>query len=299
MARHARVAFDDAIVWVSAQSRPGVQLFSKERDYRRFLSLMQRTLELRRVRLGAWTLLPTEYHLIVRGSSRAISRAIQDVNAGWSRGRSEGGVFRGRYRAVVVEPGAYLTRLTGWVLNLPAGTGLVASAAEWPWSAYRDLVRARRSSLRIAREALVGSVGAPGQEIDHLRAAVADAARENWHPQAHVTGQRFLGGPLFVERMLADSYTPEPRRDFDSLLQEVAAAWGMSAEELRVKRGGDARAVAALLMRERGASLARVGEALRVSGSGASRLASKAHGRIAIDRVVAARVRKLRDSARS
>lgn len=298
MARQPRLAFDDAIVWVTASTRENALLFESDVDYQEFLTLIARVLDLRGVRLAAWTLVPREYHLVLRGSSAAIARSMQDINSAWSRqrGRNEGGIFKGRYRAVVVEPGTYLTQLVAWMFNLPMRAGLAESAARWRWSAYRDLVRARRASFSVAGADLMENLGAGhGTAVRHLRTVVAQDARTPWEPRDHILRQRILGGRAFAGALLSRTPAGEPAPPkAEDVLDMVSSEWLMSRDELRHARGGEARAVAALLMRETGERLTMIGSWLGVSESGASRLASKAQTLVEDDAVLAEKVKRLR-----
>lgn len=280
MARQPRLEFDEAVIWVRSAAPETRPLFRDDGDRARFVSLLRNVTEFHGWSLWLWTLLDDEYHLVVRTDSGTLSSALRDLNAGYARmrrGDGAGRVFAGRYRALVVEPHAYLAPLAGWLLHLPVARALASRPSRWKWSAYPDLVRVRQSILPIQRGEFLGALGGRPDAPIRLREAVAAASREWWSPDEHVVDQRVLGSRAFLESLghtrktEAGAGVPASR-----VISAVAAQFGLPPGEIRRGRGGEARAAAALLLREGGHTLEEVGEVLGITGSGVSRLSSAA-----------------------
>lgn len=94
------------------------------------------------VALHAYVLMPNHLHLLATPeTAQGVPRMMQALGRGYVRqfnrrhGRS-GTLFEGRYRSTLIEAERYL--LPGMVyLDLnPVRAGLVAQAADWPWSSH-------------------------------------------------------------------------------------------------------------------------------------------------------------------
>jgi putative transposase len=135
-------------------------------------------------RVHAWCLMTNHYHLLLETPSGQLAAGMRHLNGVESqrfnrRHGRVGRVFRGRYKAIIVERESYLLELARYVVLNPVRAGMVAVAG------YVDFVRA--------------GVGL---------ASVWERLR----------GQVFLGCDTFVERMTAAFDADDPKlRDVPQL----------------------------------------------------------------------------------
>ena len=86
--------------------------------------------------------MPNHVHLLLRPTAHPLARLMQHVNSaycGWFNRRHGrvGHVLQGRYKARIVEGGTSSMRVLRYVMLNPVAAGMVARAADWPWSSFR------------------------------------------------------------------------------------------------------------------------------------------------------------------
>lgn len=87
-----------------------------QEDYQRFLEILQEGSSMWNVRIAAFCLMPNHYHLLVQTPDSNLSRFMRHVDGVYTQrfNRShvcDGSLFRGRYKAILVEADMYLLEL--------------------------------------------------------------------------------------------------------------------------------------------------------------------------------------------
>lgn len=91
------------------------------------------------VRLHGWSLSPQALLMLVTPADRqSISRVVQSVGRQLSAQLKSGGVFVGRYRNCVLEPGQWVLPALMWVEAAPARAGFSPDALAWRWSSAAE-----------------------------------------------------------------------------------------------------------------------------------------------------------------
>jgi hypothetical protein len=170
---------------------------------------------------------------------------MRHLNGVWSQAFNRrhgrvGHVFQGRYQAIMVERGSYLLELSRYVVLNPVRAGMVADAADHPWSSHAatlarsDLFPPVAQPAWLETDVVLKQFGATRRRavaayVDFVRAGVG--LPSVWEG---LRGQVFLGSDEFVERMTA------ALKDDDAKLRDVP----------RVQRRPPPRAVASLAGRQ-------------------------------------------------
>jgi len=94
--------------------------------------------------VGAMCLMGTHYHLIVRGSSEALSLTLHRAHSHLANVRNaverrRGAVFGRRYREFPMRDERHLRNATRYVHLNPVESGLCRHPADWTWSTFRIL----------------------------------------------------------------------------------------------------------------------------------------------------------------
>ena len=123
------------------RGRRGEQIFSKSSDYETFIELLKEAVDLWEVRISAYCLMPNHYHLLIQTPRANISRCMRHINGVYTQRynrahKCDGQLFRGRYKAIVVEQDDYLLELVGYMHRNPLRAGLVDSIAQYAWSSH-------------------------------------------------------------------------------------------------------------------------------------------------------------------
>ena len=152
MARKLRLASDSGIYHVILRGVNRQDIFENEKDFLKFLSLMERLafpLDETGHRVPpllviyAYCLMPNHVHLLVREQKCGVSAAIKWISgtyAGFFNLKYEhvGHVFQGRFRSEVVNDWEYFLTLMQYIHQNPVAGGLVNKVSDYRWSSWRE-----------------------------------------------------------------------------------------------------------------------------------------------------------------
>jgi REP element-mobilizing transposase RayT len=215
MSRPLRIEFEDAVYHVTSRGDRREPIFLDDDDRRRFLALLGQACDRFDAAVLAYCLMGNHYHLVLRTRQANLSTLMRHLNGVYTqrfnrRHGRVGHVFQGRFKAILVDAGAYLLALCRYVELNPVRAGLAATAADWPWSSYRAHVGTADGPPWLdtpsVAAALLGRapVGVAGwQDASQRYAAhVADGLGQPLWPQG-LRQQVYLGDVDFVARMQA------------------------------------------------------------------------------------------------
>lgn len=248
MSRPLRVEFEGAHYHVMNRGFGGLVLFDDDSDYRRLLALLEDIHTRWQVLIYAYCCMNTHYHILLQTPQGNLSRVMRHLDGLYAqrfnhmRGRG-GPLFRGRYKAILVDADAYLLQVVRYIHLNPVEAGLVTDPTAYAWSSHR----------------LYGTVSAPGwlarheilsqfSSIETFEDFVSQGndeklmdfyRRRRWSP--------FLGREGFLEWALAKvRRSPEhPRMQttpqfptLDALVNVLSRRCDVPPESLRLSRRG-------------------------------------------------------------
>ena len=239
MARHARIEYPGALYHVTARGNDRRPIFQTRADREHLLELIGQALERYEVKLYAFVLMTTHYHLVCHTEHPNLSALMHWINTAytvWTNKRNQrtGHLFEGRYKAIVMENEGYLLSVSAYVhLNpvrvrawkhKPAEERL-RRVVDYPWSSYAAYTKAgwRDAEPVISCERVWGELGAGTEGAGRRRYAeyVRGWLRKEEVEQKKPPGQRdesgsnpfsgmglgcYVGGDQFrdfVQRLLA------------------------------------------------------------------------------------------------
>lgn len=150
MARKARVASETGIYHVMLRGVNRQDIFECEKDFLKFLYLMQRVAypedeEGRpmppNLIIYAYCLMPNHVHLLVKEQSVKISDAIKSISVSYAfyfnvKYEHLGHLFQDRFRSEVVNDMDYFVTLIRYIHQNPVAGGLVKRVKDYPWSSW-------------------------------------------------------------------------------------------------------------------------------------------------------------------
>jgi len=154
----------------------------------------------RGVEVWAYCLMPNHVHLIaVPRSEDGLRRAIGEAHRRYTRRinfreKWRGYLWQGRFASFVMDE-PYLLAAARYVELNPVRAGLVADAAQWPWSSARPHLSGREDRL-VKVGAMLAMVNDWGALLD---SAVGEEELQDLRD--HVRTGHPLGSPTFVERL--------------------------------------------------------------------------------------------------
>jgi len=158
------------------------RIFRSGRDYKKFLSILEKTKKEYPFYLYSYNLLPNHYHLEIETQEVPISKIMHQINNSYAkyfrrRYSGSGHLFQGRFFSALVDKDAYFWALARYIDLNAVEAGIVKKPEDYRWSSYsiycqkeyggdligrerflryggEDLERSRKSYLKFIQEVL-------------------------------------------------------------------------------------------------------------------------------------------------
>lgn len=154
MARPLRIEYPDAVYHVSNYGLENQRIFPSAKYFGVFLESLAETCSRLNVEIHAFCLLRTEYHLLLKTPEANLSRFMRQVDGLYTQQyqrlkRIKGPLFRGRYKAVLVQADNYLLPLSRFIhAKLKA-----SERSSYPWSSYTYFIHKAKPPAWFNRDA--------------------------------------------------------------------------------------------------------------------------------------------------
>ena len=92
------------------------RIYLNQADYQRFIHLLSETCAMWGIRVHAYSLMPNHYHLVLETPRGNVSRAMRHLDGVYTQRYnrahgSDGTLFRGRYKAILIDKDSYLLQV--------------------------------------------------------------------------------------------------------------------------------------------------------------------------------------------
>lgn len=128
-------------------------IFDAEADYGMLLGMIDENARKFEVEIHSYVLMTNHFHLLVTpAASTSLPSLMQAVGRGYCRyfnqkqGRS-GTLWEGRYRSTLIQADRHLLACMAYIDLNPVRAGIVAAAADYPWSSHRHYIGSREDRL--------------------------------------------------------------------------------------------------------------------------------------------------------
>lgn len=123
MARPLRIEYPDATYHVSNFALDNQRAFPSAKYFDAFIEGLEETCARLNVEVHAFCLLRDQYHLVIKTPEGNLSRFMRQVDGLYTQNyqrmkNSDGSLFRGRYKAVLVQADKYLLPLSRYIHSL-------------------------------------------------------------------------------------------------------------------------------------------------------------------------------------
>jgi len=143
MPRKDRIEYEHAYYHVMNRGRGRRTIFPSDAHYQAFLDILQAACDRFGGIMHAYCLMGNHYHLLIETPLANLSRIMRHINGVYTQKhnrlkRTDGPLFRGRYKAIVVDADSYLLQLSRYIHRNPIETKppLVQDLSEYRWSSY-------------------------------------------------------------------------------------------------------------------------------------------------------------------
>ena len=143
MPRPQRIEYENAFYHVMNRGRGRQTIFHDETYYRAFINTLVEARKRFNCVIHAYCLMNNHYHLLIETPDANLSRVMRHINGVYTQRHNrlkgtDGTLFRGRFKAILVEQDAYLLQLSRYIHRNPVDMNrpLVKDLADYPWSSY-------------------------------------------------------------------------------------------------------------------------------------------------------------------
>jgi len=142
MPRPVRIEYENAFYHVMNGGSGRQSIFHNEAYYRLFLDTLAESHERFDAVFHAYCLLGNHYHLLIETPGANLGRIMRHINGVYTQRynrlkKTDGPLFRGRYKAIIVDEDAYLLRLSRYIHRNPIEVKANKTRLEeYKWSSY-------------------------------------------------------------------------------------------------------------------------------------------------------------------
>lgn len=223
MSRPLRIEYENAYYHVMNRGQARRTIFHGEEYYKAFL----RTLAEAHTRFGlqihAYCLMDNHYHLLVKTPEGNLQRAMRHVGSVYTqwynrKRKTDGALFRGRYKAILVDQDEYLLHLSKYIHKNPYEADIVGRLEDYSWSSYRCYIGLQKPQSWLYLQEVYGQLQAKRQVAKKYQAYVyKDGIHEMLEEfYSHDRLGSILGGEDFIEDIRGKSgetYEEAPRTE--------------------------------------------------------------------------------------
>ncbi len=146
MARPLRVEYSGAWYHVMNRGMGHQSVFHDSEYFYLFLDLLLEAHKRYQIQIHAYCLMDNHYHLLIHTPLPNLGKAMQYIDGLYTVRHNrlfgrDGPLFRGRYKAILVEADNYLLQLSRYIHLNPVSAEIVKDPEEYIWSSYRYFVR--------------------------------------------------------------------------------------------------------------------------------------------------------------
>ena len=275
MARPIRINIEGGYYHVINRGRNKMKIFRHEKDYKEFLRLLGESCEQYQVSILAYCLMSNHYHLLICTSHANLPEFMRQLNGVYTqifnrKYHSDGSLFRGRYKSIIVQEELYLMRVIRYIHLNPNKAGLAKKLGDYKFSSHNDYMNNSSNYLWlkindiISREWVVGKRGIAAYKKFMLQKD--DEELEDFYKctkRAYILGEKdyfdkihqiYIHGKRYFDREVPEEWKIKQKKIVISIEQRVLKEYGIKREELFCSiRGKDneARKVAIKLIRDK------------------------------------------------
>jgi REP element-mobilizing transposase RayT len=184
-----------------------MDIFTDDSDRLLFLSILGQTVKRFNWLCHAYCLMGNHYHLLIEATEGNLSAGMRHLNGVYTQAynrlnHQDGHLFKGRFKAIVVEKESHLLELCRYVVLNPVRAAMVERAEQYPWSSYLPTLGKAGVPEFLCTEWLLANFATTLAEARRrYRQFVREGMGQQESPWEKLCGQVILGTETFVEQV--------------------------------------------------------------------------------------------------
>jgi REP element-mobilizing transposase RayT len=269
MSRPLRILYPGAWYHVMNRGLNRQPIFHEKNDFHSFMKGLRESTERWGAGIAAYCLMSTHFHLLIQTPGGNLPRIMRHIDGAYTqrfnrRHDRDGPLFRGRYKAILIDADGYLLEVLKYIHQNPIKAGLERDLGTYPWSSHHGYLSKAMKWSWLNTEPILAAMATTGRDS---RKAYLDLMRESLSEETErfyslKTLRSILGRSMFVQRIkdrfadaLLHEEIPESKLrlvSLDVVIRAVCANFNSTQEKLCTPRRGkhdEARGMAAYLAR--------------------------------------------------
>ena len=143
MVRPLRIEYEHAFYHVMNRGKGRQNIFCGDDYFQAFLDTIAEAGERFNAIIHCYCLMSNHYHLLIETPLANLGRIMRHINGVYTQRynrmkKTDGPLFRGRYKAILIDADSYLLQLSSYIHRNPmeCQRPLVNKLEDWPWSSY-------------------------------------------------------------------------------------------------------------------------------------------------------------------
>ncbi|HDH01093.1 MAG TPA: hypothetical protein ENG80_04725 [Nitrospirae bacterium] len=248
MPRPLRIEYENAYYHVMNRGRSRQKIFHDERYFGAFLSTLEEAHQRFGLQVLCYCLMSNHYHLLVKTPEANLGRVMRHINGVYTQRynrlkKSDGPLFRGRYKAISVEEDSYQLQLSRYIHRNPVDAGMVKQPEDYPWSSYPFYIKNIKIPGWLYPQEIYKQLNCKSRFREKYRAFVVLGVDEEMAMFYKKGNQApYLGSELFRDWIYKQRATDELaiakeslqffRPGIDEIIESVAKAFKVSKDSI-------------------------------------------------------------------
>jgi putative transposase len=143
MSRPLRIQYEHATYHVMNRGRGRQTILPDSSYYQTFLQCLEEASKRFAAEIQAYCLMSNHYHLLIKTPRGNLSRIMRHIDGVYTQRHNrlkhtDGSLFRGRYKAILIDSGSYLLQVSRYIHRNPLETRkpIVEDLGDYLWSSY-------------------------------------------------------------------------------------------------------------------------------------------------------------------
>ena len=255
MSRPLRIEYENAYYHVMNRGRGRRAIFHGDDYFEAFQKSLDEAHQRFGLQVHAYCLLSNHYHLLVKTPEGNLQRAMRHVGGVYTQRynrlrRADGALFRGRYKAILIDHDDYLLQVSKYIHRNPLRAGMVKHLEDYHWSSYPAYIGLSKSPPWLYQREVYEQLTSNRQRRRKYRAFVEDShipdSLLKFYNRKRI--DPILGDGTFVERIkalfvnsvdeISHGELQTTRPSIDKIVTVVSTHYGLSESDIyRVRKG--------------------------------------------------------------
>jgi putative transposase len=145
MPRPLRIEYVDAWYHVMNRGINRMKIFTNNSHREMFLKLLENISHLFKIEVHGYCLMDNHYHLLLHTPFSNLSNAMRHLNGVYTQNfnrsiKRDGALFRGRYKAILIEKENYLLKVNRYIHLNPLEANITRHLENYKWSSYPSYI---------------------------------------------------------------------------------------------------------------------------------------------------------------